>query len=209
MSDEYFGSDSLTSPTGQAVLLPNPVTQDSWYFIDGTTHFQESLGRIMAEDGTVTQLSLYTQGRFVNLTLKEAGYSEADYLSFESQPELTLPTPMVAERLAATLTWQKTQVSMEAYIQNGQYTVIVRGILAEPFEDTTFMPGQLVTGDKVVYIFDLNTGHLLSEEMYRVIEGGTEVYMGRNDYLLTEYFSELPGDIAELFDNALNAAAEE
>lgn len=207
--DEFRGSDSLTSPTGQLVMLPNPLIQESWEHIDGTTLIEESLSHMMTEDGTITQQSIYTQNRIVHLTLKEAGYAEADYSSFESSQELILPTLPVAERLAAALTWQKTKVTMEAYAENDQYTVTVRTVFAEPYEDEFFMPGELITGDKMIYIFDLNTGNILFVENYRIIESGAEIYTAHGSYLITEFLSELPSDIAELFDNALNAAAED
>ena len=209
MPDEIRGSSSLTSPTGQAVMLPNPLIQDNWNYTEGTTRIQESVSQLSSDDGTVTQQSIRTQGRVVNVTLKAAGFPQADYQSFESYIELTLPTAQAAERLAATLTWQKTKVTMEAYAENGRYTVIVSGIFAEPYEDEIFRPGQLIIGDKVIYIFDLETGHLLSEDHYDLLQSGTEFYLGQNVYQITEYLPELPPDIVLLFDNLLNAAAED
>ena len=208
MAPEFAGNDFLTSPLGQSVSLPSPFMQDSWYRINAAGDFVEGWGQILTEGGIPTQESVYTEGNWINLTFKEAGYGAAEYKSYEPHLVIDLPVQDATSWFTASLDWKTTSAAMEAYADNGQYVVTVHITFGEPMEDVYGMD-EPISGGKDIYIFDLDTGQLLSVERNVLTVSGSLLFAGQDVYTITEFLTELPIEVAEQFNNALNLAMEE
>lgn len=208
VAPEFAGSDSLASPSGQSVSLPVPFIQDSWYRINEEGDFVEGWGQILTAEGMPTQESVYTEGNWINLTFKEAGYGATEYKSYEPHLVIDLPSQDAASWFTASLDWKTTSATMEAYADNGQYVVTVHITFGESMEDVYGME-EPISGGKDIYIFDLDTGQLLSVERYVLTVSGRLLFAGQDVYIATEFLTELPIEVAEQFSNALNLAMEE
>jgi hypothetical protein len=208
IAPDFTGSDSLVSPSGQSVFLPNPLTQDSWYHLDELGDVVEGWGQILTAEGLATQESVYIAKNWVNLTFKEAGYESSDYKSYEPHLVINLPTQDAASWFTSSLAWKTTSATMEAYAEDGHYVVTVVITFSEPMENV-FSLQEAITGGQDTYLFDSDTGQLLSIERYVLTESGELLFAGQDRYTATEFLTDLPTDVATRFNTALNLAAEE
>lgn len=193
--------------SGEVLVMEEVVPADplfeTWYHVDATGVYHEAMGLVSATDGTIHQQTVFVNGRWVNLTL---GYAQAARNSQGATAKATIPTREILQQLESMSTWPN--VSMEATWVDGQYTVIAEQRYEEPIADAVFMP-EPVTGTRVTHVFDSATGQLLSWETQALLESGAILLTERGTYLTAEFVPELPVEVAQQLDAALNKLQED
>ncbi len=184
-------------------VVPAAPLFETWYHVDATGTYHQAMGLVSATDGTIQQQTVFVNGRWVNLTLD---YAQAAHNSQGATAKATLPAREILHQLESMSTWRN--VSMEATWVDGQYTVIAEQLYEEPIADAVFMP-EPVTGIRVTHVFDSATGQPLTWETQALLESGAVLLTERGTYLTAEFVPELPVEVAQQLDAALNKLQED
>ncbi len=198
------GSGYHSATTGEIipmeVLVPENPVFDSWYHVNETGHYREALSLVMAPDGTIHQQSVLMDGTWTNLTLKALDTHLNQYETSNALAIAASPTSEAFRALEKSRTW--SGISMQAYLENGQY-IVIKEQRHDLIEDTGFMP-EPVIGNREIHIFDQATGQLLSSEVQSLLQSETWVSVGEKTYLTIELMSELPMEISQLFSDSMD-----
>lgn len=205
-SDEQRQGE-YSSPTGVSVPFVGLVPAESpifegWTRVDEQGLYHEALGLVTSADGAIHQHSVLFDGQWVHVTLRAKGFPQEQYRSPHSFVRVHLPTSETAHWLEEIQ--DLDNVSLTAYVTDGKYTVVKEGSYKEPLDlDTPRLPAPAL-GDKTTYTFDTETGQLLSEEVYFLLQDGSAFLAGRSEYY-TEFMLELPIEKALLYYEVVNA----
>lgn len=207
-SDEQKQGD-YSSPSGASIpfvelVPPETPIFEGWSHVDETGLYREALGLVTSATGTIHQHSVLYDGKWIHLTLRDRGFPQEQYRSSHSLARVHLPTSYTAQWLEEI--HDLANVTLTAYSVNGRYVVVKESTYKEPFMlgslEQPGLPAPAV-GDKMTYTFDGQTGQLLSEEVYYILEDGNRFLAGKSEYHV-EFMSELPPERAPLYYDAVN-----
>lgn len=202
MPTEMRGNGSPQLPMSQ--LYPeDTMFPENWYHVDGTGVYHEALALTMTADGAITQKSISVNGSIVNLTARAAGFTNGEYESAQSLEKVWLPAADALHMLEQMQGWSG---SLSASQTGDEYVVIYERLYEESMVDS--ITQEPIAGEKILYTFDGNTGQLLSRE-FQSLRGGTWEVLHKVSYLTTEFMKDLPSDVAQIFNNALNSLQED
>lgn len=208
--DEFRGDGTYSLATDEILpmekLVPNSPQTENWYHVNEEGVYHEGVGLITNPDGLVYQQSILWNGQWTNLTLKTNDFAPDQYIMPVSAPEkILLPITQAYQQLDMKLTW--SNVEMQATMDGDQYIVIVEQRYDAPIEDAIFMPEPII-GSRETFIFDVNTGQL-SIETQALLESQTWLFTEKWEYEPVEFVAELPNELAQLFNSALNDLQED
>lgn len=201
MPTEMRGNGSPELPMNQLYPEDNSFPEN-WYHVDKTGIYYESLALTFSADGTITQKSIFANGRIVNLTARAAGFANGEYDSVQSPTKVSLPASGALYMLEQMQSWPGT---LSAKLTDNQYVVTYERLYEEVLVNP--ITQQPAIGEKTIYTFDGNTGQLLSRE-FQALHGEGWVVMHKLTYLTVEFTTVLPTDIDQLFNDALSSSKE-
>lgn len=202
-NDGDFRDVDTSIPTSMLLPSESPVFE-SWFHVDETGTFTEALGLVTSTDGRIYQHTVFFDGKSVNVTLKENGFTH--YSMAQASEKVHLPTSNVANELQAI--YQSPLVTLTAQLTEGHYILTWESEYQEPIEiNTPNLPG-LAVGDKQIYSFDPQTGYLLSLELYFYLEDGSLI-QAIGTTMEAEFIAELPPDKASLYYDTVNTLKNE
>lgn len=186
------------------VLVPNDPILESWYHVDENGLYQEALSLVTTPDGTIYQQSVLVDGAWVNLTLKTLGTHPNQYETPTISVAATSPATNAFQTLEKSRTW--SNVSMQAYLENGQY-IVIKEQNHDPIEGESSIPEPVIKS-KEIYVFDQVTGQLISSKTQALLQSGTWITVGEKSYLMSEFLPELPMETSKLFSDSMIMAGE-
>lgn len=201
VGQDYHLTTGETIP--MELLAPNRSIFESWYHVDGNNTFFEGVSLVSSTDGVVHQKSVLIGEEWVNLTLKEANAHPGQYVTRRASNIVTLPT-------IATLHTLKTLppvASVQASWGKGQYIITIEYSYTEPLEDAAFMPEPII-GNKHIYVFDLQTGQLLTIDGYTLFQSNKWFHDLSMIYNAVQFQETPPAVVTTLFIDAINAYME-
>lgn len=197
---QFKGGGSPDLPLNQ--LYPDDIsTFEYWNHVDEAGFVYEWLSTNKSPDGVVRQSTVMSNGRSVNLTLRNAGLPE-DYYTIETEQlqKVDLPTTFIYDLLEEVRYW--SDVQMQAYQEKDSFIVSWEQMYAEPLE--TQLP-EPVIGTRSVYIFDMNTGQLQTSEFHFLPLNGKWQIQEQDTYLTIKWLPQLPHEADQLFQDAVNS----
>jgi hypothetical protein len=200
---EYGSPSGASIPFAELVPAQTPIFE-GWSHVDETGLYHEALGLVLSPNGTIHQHSILYDGTWTHLTLRDNGFPQEQYRSSHSVIKVHLPASYTAQWLAEIVNLDN--ITLTAYQLGEQYTVVKESIYKEPFRlGSSEQPGlpAPAVGDKTTYIFDMQTGQLLSEEVYYILEDGRTFLAGNSEYHVA-FMPELPPEKAPLYYDAVN-----
>ena len=202
------GSQIRSAKTGTLHSLkefvPDSPIQENWYHVDEKGNLREAISLMTSPDGSISQQSIWNNGRWVNLTLKEANFSPNQYTSQRKEKDIDIiPVLALLKRLQEEVTWSGGTI--EAIEENGRYIIVVEQQYDKAISAVN-IPEPAVAS-RHIYTLDSSTGQFLSQEAYALLESGTWFLTVKNSYT-TEFMTQLPADIAQLFSASMNMLEE-
>ncbi|MCP5097907.1 MAG: hypothetical protein GY943_20360 [Chloroflexi bacterium] len=188
------------------VLVPEDPIFETWYYVNEMGLYSRGMGLVSSPNGTIHQQTVLVDGQWSNLTLRAADAPQEEYESPSAVGEPIFPISMMLKALEEQQTWSNT--TMQAYLENGQYIVIVAQQHDPPIEDAVFVE-EPVLGSREVFTLDMKARRLVSREAQILLQSGTWLRTEREEYLLLEFTIELPANASQLFDTAIDTLEEE
>ncbi len=166
------------------------INVESWYHIDETGIFDQAMKLTRSSDGTLLEKSLFVDGKWhVQLpqTTDEAHETAAPS---DVTMVIMLPTSTAARSLSriATRSTAPFQVIMEEDFTH----ITATESYPEPIGDET------IIGSRATFVFDNQTGALISHEQHPILESGKPTTVEKWTYS-AEFMSTLPQAIADQF----------
>lgn len=187
-------------------LFPGDVLiLDKWFYVNGDQFYSAALETAYSPDGTKRQSSIYMNGIWSNIILKEAGFSKEEYSSEKQIEVVTLPASRVLQMLEEKQAWEG--INFRGYVEGDQYIIIEEMIYEEPI-DAILMPAP-VLGEREIFTFDRKTGQLLFREVGALLENGSWLVLETEKYSATEFVFELPPETAQLFNDSAQTLKED
>lgn len=207
--EEQRGSNSLyVGSTGEVIssdkLVPDSAQFETWYRVNETGIYNEAISLVTSPNGVIHQQSVLVGNQWLNLTLKARGVTQSEYSTNNPSNEIVLPVVTAANILNDMSTWEN--VNLQAQVENGVYVVSADQTFAEPLEDAILAKRVLV--GRQIFTFDAKTGQLLMTESHLQIDDGTWILRERWTYSTTEFDSELPAIVAEIFSDSMSMVEE-
>lgn len=210
-SDIFHIGPDKSVPTES--IIPSDPIFESWYRLDGTGRYNEGMGLVTSAAGGVNQQSLLVDGRWLNLTTRTSDYrrKQLDFTNYIELETGALPVSSVRNRLVDIQSWindgGNPNYTVMAYAADGRYTILIEERYDPPIDDAVFMPEPVIAGQST-YVFEQDTGKLLTSETKNVLQSGAEVVLERLSYFPAEIFPELPATVAQLYELTLNTIVE-
>lgn len=176
---------------------------ESWYEVNERGAYGRAITIVHTEAGQELYHAIFTNGQWANSGLIALGLSEpVDPIAVELQPQLsTASSGAVAWLRHKTKFPESCEVQswLESNSENQQYIVIgscwnPTPVTIQGFEGT-------VLGTKEQFVFDWNTGRLLSIESYMTNENNEELFVGSTTYLSPGLLVELPEELEKLLSD--------
>jgi hypothetical protein len=187
-------------------LYPEDVSFTvNWVRIDENDLVHERLTFVKSPDGLIRQLVILYDGRSVNQTLRDAGLSH--YEQRRSLEPVSLPARQALHMLEQIVSSERSSVTA-SLAENMEYIVIAEHRQAEPVTDDPRFLGQSVLGAKWEFVFDWETGQLLSWEISFLVDDRWVIEQ-TIDSIQVEFRADLPGDVAKLFADSVNSIREQ
>jgi hypothetical protein len=171
-----------------------------WYYVDSMANYNEAMEFASSPDGVIRQHSVMADGRWVNITLKTAGFHKDEYETAVMVEKVMSPTADVLNTLKKMVTWENINVQTHAI--NGQYEVVVEQRFDNPIEKAVLMP-EPVIGSRFYFRFDEKTGQLLVRKAETLLQSGAVIITEQETYQTVQYHAELPAEIAVIFESAV------
>ncbi len=187
-------------------LVPNMPIFETWYHFDEAAQYDQAISLVSAPDGTIYQQSVLFNDKWANITLKEAGVPSEQYLSSKDAVRSVLPVEDAFQQLESALTWKNVTIQSEE--QDQLYIVTVYTPYDQPITDAAFIT-EAVIGSSIEFVFDSNTGQLLSKGTTALLDNGTSLATGTWTYLTVDFSLELPVETSELLNDAIINLTEE
>lgn len=191
------GGDAILPMTE---LTPQDAVFESWYRLSETGDILEGMGLVLSQDGAIHQQTILSDGKWINLTLKEAGAYRQQYetAAGESLRPL-LANSLVLETLEERQNWKG--VAIRSSSENGRFELVIEQTLETPIDDAVGI-SEPVTATRELFSFDEATGDLVSR-VAQYMTGGGSWQTGETElYSRPEPVDELPEEIQQLIGEA-------
>lgn len=179
----------------RALFPTEQMVYESWYDVAEDGRYAQLVGRYLDADGNQTQASIFASGNYVNLTFNEI-MPAAEFVAVPNE------TRQLVRELREMRNHAANTPSASAYIveEDGhfRYYVRVTTSYAQPIRTGTDSSGQLIIGDEIRYVIDLDSGRLLSKEVVGMTAGGETIVNSHINYLAAEWVTDLPEAATEL-----------
>ena len=207
--EEQRGSNSLyVGSTGEVIsrdkLVPDSARFETWYRVNETGIYNEAISLVISPNGVIHQQSVLVGNQWLNLTLKARGVTQSEYSANNPSNEIALPVVTAVNILNDMSTWEN--VNLQAQVENSVYVVSADQTFEDPLEDAIL--AERVLAGKQIFTFDATTGQLLMTESHLQLDDGTWILRERWTYSTTEFDSELPVAVAEIFSDSMGMVEE-
>lgn len=176
---------------------------ESWYEVNENETYNRAVTIVHTEAGQELYHAVFTDGHWANSGLIASGLSEpVDPTVVELQPQLSTASSSAVAWLRHKTKFPEfceVQSWLEPNNETQQYIVIgscwnSTPVIMQGFE------GEIL-GTREQFVFDWDTGQLLSIENYMTNENNEELFAGSTTYLSFELLVELPDEIEKLLND--------
>ncbi len=142
---------------------------ENWDYVDATGLVNQTIGLVKTLDGLTRQVALFYEGQVINLAVSNSELEVArDWRPKTSEPIL-LPLTHAANALQE-IGLSERSVLTATLTDDLLYTVSIEYMEAEPITSDAGFPGQTVMGMKTEFVFDWQSGQLLSREVWFLVD---------------------------------------
>lgn len=198
----FRGNGSTEMP--MSTLFPEDnAFFENWFHVNEKGIVSESLHYITSPDNTITQQSIFADGRLANLTAKSAGLNQDQYESRPGSMKIHQLTRSYAELIESMATWNGDFAA--SLNGDGYYVVSFTQHYPDGLVDWRF--SEPVMASTTTYTFDSETGHTISIEG-QLLVSDTWIVSEQTQYLKIETVLDLSSDVAQIFAQSLAALQE-
>ncbi len=176
---------------------------ESWYEVNENGAYNRAVTIVHTEAGQELYHAVFTNGQWVNSGLMALGLSEpVDPTVVELQPQLSTASFGAVAWLRHKIRFPEfcdVQSWLEPNDETQQYIVMGSCWNSTPFTMQGFE--EEILGTREQFVFDWDTGQLLSIENYMTNENHEELFVGSTTYLSSELLVELPDEIGKLLND--------
>jgi hypothetical protein len=202
----YHGPDGQM--VASAALYPEGQGLVSrWYYVNQNGLVEQGFTYISDANNQVYQRTILQQGIWKNVTLRENNFPEVVYAmpAVSNQIEQYLPVQEVIQFLEVSLLTESEfeTISVNAYEEHGRYHLSVTTIFAAPVDLGHPIPEPVAGGERH-FIFDITSGHLLTDIHQFTLQSGETILAGTAEYYTSPMFSQLPENIQQLLEEIMD-----
>ena len=171
-----------------------------WYHALGNGTYDQRITRYTDANGVVTALTFFIDGYYVNLI--------PDNIFQAPQKSFPLPNEVawVAEPLSEMRDYNINEPSVSAYMEQvdgrSHYAIQATNTYNIPIPTESNTLGQTIMSDEVNYVFDFDTGQLLSQENVAIAESGERLVTFSRNFQAEAWLATLPDDVAPYLTQA-------
>jgi hypothetical protein len=187
---DYKGEGTYINST----FTTEQMLSETWYHTLGDGSADQFITRYTDANGLVTTLTVFIDGYYVNFF--------GDTINQAPQKLFVIPNDAawVRELLGEVQAYTANEPSVSAYGEQvggrSRYSLQITTIYNVPLPAETNQWGQTITGDKVNYMFDIETGQLLSQENISVADSGERLVDFSRNFQAESWLTTLPDDLA-------------
>ena len=193
---DYEGEGTYINST----FTTEQMLSETWYHALGDGSSDQFITRYSDANGTVTLLTIFIDGYYTYF------FDE----SIAQAPQQLFPIPndaaWVAELLGEMQEYTINEPSVSAYIEQvdgrSHYAIQATNTYNIPIPAESNNLGQTIMSDEVNYVFDFDTGQLLSQENVAIAESGERLVTFSRNFQAEAWLATLPDDVAPYLTQA-------
>lgn len=205
-TEQLYRSENPEAQIPHSQLIPDKALSRTFLRYNADLEVVEGISlRGEYSTGANNQISILQDDMWINVTLKEAGFTPREYQYPLSASPFYFPTQnywqTVTERLAQFPDDKGT--SWLAYQEGEQFIVQQMYKYEEPLSIGDTASGMTVTEGEVVYMFNAESGQLIQQEAYAILADGSREQTIEYQVLTLDVIDELPVDVKRLYEQVV------